>query len=274
MRKRRWKPVSECIPLILSMECCATQEEMNANIDATIARGYTPFADYLSSMDGRVALCGAGPSLGESLDELKSMQCDLLACNSAIGFLLEHGIVPRFGMIWDAHPICAQFAIPHPEITYLIAARCHADVFERLKDCKVIVWYAGGDHNIHEFMMKKNMDVPLINGGSAAVTRGLYLARALGYTEFHVFGADSSYEEHTHVTGPSLVNERVLDVYLGEGEKRKQFRSTPEWCAQVQEFKLIYQRFMAIGWKIEVHGAGMMKEMFERLKLQLLEGAR
>lgn len=246
------------IPLHLSMEGCATQEEMIANVEATIARGYTRLNEYLDTRSGhRVSIVGAGPSIRKTWRKLGG---DVMACNSALGFLLDQGVVPKYHMLWDAHPIVASFAIPHPGVTYLVAARCHPTVFERLKDCRVIVWFAGGDHNIAEFMAERNIPDAIVLGGSAAVTRGLFLAAALGYRKFHVFGADSSYSDDgmTHVNG-SAVPEKRMRVWVGNGPDKQDFWTTPEWCAQVEEFKLIYERFHnQLHARIEVYGNGLL----------------
>lgn len=255
------------IPLQLHMECCATKEEMNGNVMDTVRRGYTRINEYLDQSKGWVAICGAAPSLRNRLEELKALKVDILACNSAIGFLLEHGIVPKWGMIWDAHPLCEQFATPHPDVTYLIGARCHWSVFERLKDCKVIAWHAGGDHNIAELMIEHKIDEPMINGGSAAVTRGMYLSVALGYRKIRIFGADSSYADNgdTHVRGASLVPEKIFRVSVGNTEGCQSFLTTPEWAAQIEEFKAIYANFRQIGVPVYSHCEGMWQHIYELL---------
>lgn len=248
------------VPLLLSMEGCATEEEMNGNVEATLARGYTPINEYLDAYSGSVSIVGAAPSIRNTYMEL---QGDVMTCNSALGFLLECGIVPKFQMMWDAHQLVSTFAIPHPDITYLVGARCHPDVFKRLEGCKVVVWHAGGDHNISEFLGKRGINEPMINGGSAAVTRAMYLVYALGYRDLHIFGADSSYSEEgdTHVNG-SVVPEKDMRVWVGNGEGNKCFRTTPEWCAQIEEFKMIYQNFHNYcGAQIHVYGDGMLQHV-------------
>lgn len=250
------------VPLYLDMHSCATEPEMNANVAATRARGYVRINEYLSAYRGSASIVGAGPSIERYYGKLTG---DVFAINSAIGYLLSRGVVPKFGVIWDAAEICESFATPHPDITYLIAARCHQKVFERLKDCKVIVWYAGGDHNIKQYMEEHGIDEPMINGGSAGVTRALYLAYALGYRDFHVYGGDSCYAENgqTHING-SLVPEKDFKVFV-DGEW---FRTTPEWCAQVEEYKCIHPLFQHpdINATIEVHGDGtLLRFIHERI---------
>lgn len=238
---------------------------MNANVLATIARGYTRFNESLNTCAGAVSIVGSGPSLEITHKELDG---DIMAINHALKFLLKKKIVPRFAMIWDADPICEQFAIPHPGITYLIGARCHPKVFERLKDCKVIVWHAGGDHNINDFLLQHKIVEPMINGGSAGVTRAMYLAVALGYKELHLYGADSCYSNNgkTHVNG-SLVKEKDLMVSVGKDDPVF-FRTTPEWCSQVNEFRDIYSLFAHPRVRIPIitHGEGMLPYMARLMK--------
>ena len=253
------------LPLKLYITGCATEQEMNANVTATIERGYVRFNESLDSRLGeRVHICGSGPSLRETWKEIPAGD-HILAINSAIGYLIEQGRPPTWGMIWDAADICEKFAVPHPDVTYLIGARCHPKVFERLAGCKVIVWHAGGDHNIHKYLSERNIQEPLVNGGTAGVTRSLYLGYAIGYRDFYLHGADSSYsaEGDTHIRG-SLVPEKDMQIFVGG----RWFRTTPEWCAQVEEIKLIYPifRMPSMQANISCYGDGMFQHVVKIMK--------
>lgn len=244
------------LPLLLSMECCASQGEMNGNVKATIDRGYVRLNEYLDKFSGTVSICGSGPSLADTCTALEG---DVIAINNSLSYLLGRGIVPKFAMFWDAAEVVAKFAIPHPDITYLVGARCHPSVFARLEGCKQIVWHAGGDYNIADFLVEHNINEPMINGGSAGVTRCMYLAFALGYRNFHLHGADSSYSDEgkTHVN-ESVVPEKDFRVWVGNHQGNRQFRTTPEWCGQVEEIKLIYPWFSQIlGVSVKAHGEGL-----------------
>ena len=256
------------LPLLLSMECCATEGEMHSNVRATISRGYTRLNEHLDKYSGRVSLVGSGPSLSKTYQDLSG---EVIAINNALKFLLEKGVVPKWAMFWDAAECVEQFAHPHPDITYLVAARCHPKVFERLKGCRQIVWYAGGDHNINDFMLENGIaQEPMVNGGSAGITRALYLAYALGYRDFHIHGADSSYSDDgkTHVN-ESLVPEKDFNVWVGNQVGNKMFRTTPEWCGQIEEYKMIYPMFkVALNVPLTVHGDGMLPFIHELLVKQ------
>lgn len=273
------------VRLALSMTSCITSQEMHRNFHATVDRGFIPINDLLGAFTGSCSIVGAGPTIKETHKEFVG---DVIAINSAIGYLLDCGIVPKFCLLWDGTEIVEKFARPHPDITYLVASRCHPAVFERLKDCKVIVWHAGGDHDIVDVMVrpdivaKMKIPQPLICGGSAGVTRTIYVASVLGYSDIHLFGADSCYsgEGKTHING-SLVPEKDILITLGdnsEGAAAIWFRTTPEWCAQVNEYRGIYAltvsgRLSALTKGIEtfpitleVHGESLFKAMHDRLE--------
>lgn len=267
------------------MTSCITSEEMHSNFFATLERGFTPINEYLGAYSGTCSIVGAGPTIKHTHKELVG---DVIAINSAISYLLDQGIVPKFGLLWDGTEIVEKFARPHPDITYLVASRCHPKVFEKLKDCKVVVWHAAGDHDILEVMSrpevfeKLKIPQPVIAGGSAGVTRTIYVASVLGYTDIHLFGADSCYSHdgETHVRG-SVVPEKDIMVSLGdnsEGAPAIWFRTTPEWCQQVNEYRSIYaltvsgrlsaltqgpENILAVN--LQVHGESLFKTMHDRL---------
>lgn len=249
-------------PIQFVMEGAATLEEMTGNVEATLERGYHSILPLLGTRAGSVSICGAGPSLRYTSHELVG---DVMACNSAIGYMIERGIVPTFAMLWDAAQIVADFAVPHEDVIYLVASRCHPDVFERLHGCKVLVWYAAGDHNIKEWMTERGVREPLINGGSAAVTRAMYLSFALGYRDLHLFGADSSYRgPDSHVRGASSVKEKQIEVCIGD-DLNARFITTPEFAVQVEEYKSIYQLLRNLGAEVFPHGDGMLPCVHRKL---------
>ena len=267
------------VRLALDMQSAITEKEMHTNFFSTLERGFKSVIPYLGKHTGSCSLVGSGPSIKETYKEIVG---DIVSINSSIWFLLEKEIVPKYHMIWDAFEVCEKFAVPHPDITYLIASRCHPKVFENLKDCKVVVWHAGGDHDIIDVMSRADVQEkmggvqPLINGGSAGITRGMFVAHSLGYTDMHIFGGDSSYsmDGATHVMG-SVVREKDVMIALGDGSAGAPpmwFRTTPEWCQQVNEYRLMYALYVPnkIA-NLTVHGGGLLGEMHKRLvgKLEL-----
>ena len=88
--------------LALSMTSCITAEEMHGNFFATLERGFTPINDYIGASAGTCSIVGSGPTIKETHKELVG---DVIAINSAISYLLDHGIVPKFAVLWDGAEI-------------------------------------------------------------------------------------------------------------------------------------------------------------------------
>jgi hypothetical protein len=179
----------------------------------------------------------------------------IIACNAACQFLLERGVVPQYMFCFDADPLMLEFVTPHPEITYLMGSRCPPQAFELLKDCKVVVWHAGGDSNIEKLLNKHGKMEPMVAGGTAAVTRSMMLAQAFGWTEIHLWGCDSSYSESdTHIR-KSTTNEIGLSVMVNG----KEFMCSPWMCQQAEDFKILSNPLRdQYNIDLHVHGDGLI----------------
>lgn len=255
------------VPLRLAMEICATTEDIDANLEAMLKRPYESFNALLDSQSGEVSICGSGPSLA---DTYKTLRGDVYACNAAYGWLLDHGVVAKYCMLWDADPVVAKFVRRNPETIYLVGSRVHPSVYEALKGCRVVIWHAGGDKNIQALLEKYGKNEPMIGGGSAAVSRAMFVCYALGYRKQHLHGADSSYGEgYTHVQ-ESVVPESEIKVMVHDEHGQLKWFKTTAWLAgQCEDFKLIGPVLRAMGTKIIVHGSGLLPHIAKTLQFDV-----
>lgn len=244
------------VPLRLVMDVCATPEAIRENIAATLRRPYQGFMDLVESRKGEVAICGFGPSLVNTCERIKQ---DVIACNGAHDYLISRGIVPTFGMFFDADRVIADFITPHPDVCYLIASRCHPAVFEKLRGYKVVVWHCKGDACIDEMLGEAELMEPMVHGGSAGVTRAMFVGHAMGYRTFHIHGADSSYDGETTHVKKSLVEEELLSVWVKTDDGNGLwFKTTPQLAAQVEDWKTLAPQLDQIGARFVVHGHGLL----------------
>lgn len=255
-------PQAPVVPLKLTMELCALPEDVLANLRTSMARPYGPknrrINEMLGTETGPFSVVGFGPSLKDTWQDLQGI---VMACNGALAFLLERGIVPKYAMFFDADPIMERFVVPHPDVTYLVASRCHPSIFEKLRDCNVVTWHVlcgEGGEPIDELLTEHNKAEPMICGGTAAVTRGMHLADCLmqqiSGREIHLFGVDSSFEgEFTHAK-KSIVPEREIQLWC-EG---RWFRTTPWLCGQAEDFKILAPVLRDGGVRLVVHGTGLV----------------
>lgn len=242
-----------------------TNEDIARNIRASVKLGLPSLKNLLGTKSGAVAIVGSGPSLKETWVRLKDFDGEIIACNAACQFLLERGVTPTYMMCFDADPLVMEFFTPETlrkEITYLIASRCPPDVFEVLgeHECKVYLWHANGDRYIEEIMQENGLfDEPMVNGGTAAVTRSMYLAPPLGYREIHVFGGDSSFAENgdTHIRKSTTDEKQILIRNSG-----RIFLTAPWMTNQIEDFKILAPDMRDNhGIRIVMHGDGYMQHV-------------
>lgn len=247
------------VPLKLNNVGCATDEDFTRNIEATLGRGHARLNEYLGSQTGAVSVCGFAPSLKKTWRMLKG---DVMACNRAHDWLIEHGVVPKWCMLMDPLPIIAEMVTPHPDVTYLVASRCHEDVFTKLRGFKVVAWHAAGDKPLLDILEARGLMEPAVNGGTATVTRAMVLAIAMGYTDIHIYGADSSFPmgSETHLK-KSLVHEEEIEVMVD----RKLFKTTGWMTMQVEDIKILCPDLVQMGNKFTFYGDGLLQHVASTL---------
>ena len=273
------------LPLKLDMKLANTSEQIDANIEASLRRKYVPLTQLLDKHSGAVAIVGSGPSLK---DTWRSIRGDIIACNAANQFLLERGVTPKYVMIFDADILAEEFVThPHKDITYLLASRCHPALFKRLEGFKVVVWHAAGDLNVQAILERHGVMEPMCGGGSAAVTRTMFLAPVLGYRHLHLYGVDSSYNnEETRVRyargaiefedlkgdargshfRKSTTEEKFIAImcntqFADGREVSRVFHTTPWMAGQAEDFKVLVPSLQKLGVKISVHGDGLIPHL-------------
>ena len=256
--ERAGDPDTEWYPLKLHSALANTVEDISANIESNLERDYIPFNDLMGKSQGAVAIVGSGPSLKANWRALKRFKGDILACNAACQFLLERGVVPKYMMCFDADPLMLEFITPHPKITYLLASRCPPKAFEMLEGCQIVCWHAAGDERISELLTSHGRFEPMVIGGGAAVTRAMVLVLPMGYTNVHLYGADSSFMNgHTHIR-KSTTEERRMAIMVN----KRTFSAAPWMCKQAEEFKILAPQFSQLhGIEYVVHGDGLIPHL-------------
>lgn len=243
------------VSLRLEPHMANTVDDIDRNIESALGRKYTGFQEFIGTESGAVSVVGSGPSLKENWKKLLGVDGDIIACNAACQFLLERGVVPKYMFCFDADPLMLEFITPHPDIIYLIASRCPPKTFDLLEGCKVVLWHAAGDLNLQNILERRGLMEPMIVGGSAAVTRAMVMAQTLGYSEVHLWGCDSSFNNgDTHIR-KSTTDEKRLCVLLN----KRAFECAPWMAQQVEDFKVLAPPLRDwYGIKLVVHGDGLL----------------
>ena len=185
----------EAISHILAMvppRVATSSEDMLAHVRSASARGL-PLPKLCRPHNRLMSVAGGGPSLNVSEIDRSSV---IVTVNAGLSHLLDQGITPWACGLLDARPHIADLIEPHPDVFYFVASTCHPSVFDKLKDCKVILWHPTGLPGI-ETVVPAGHD--LIAGASTMGLRWLNLAHYMGFRRFDFHGLDSSYAgDRTH----------------------------------------------------------------------------
>lgn len=240
-----------------------------------------------------IAICGGGPSLGESIHELRALQksgTKVMAINRTHDYLLDlpqshkiPWIKPWAGIILEPIPHAANYMRPTQGVRYYVGSQCHSDTFDQFERNEHYVWHAQSKPELIPLLTKEELQqmVPAI--GSTCGLRAVILAYMLGFTEIHLFGFDSCYRTEDVLNGirggdgspklhayakPEAIHDfRELVIKGFVGGDRRYFGNT-NMLAQADEF----QQFMALREKelnarhmdphqILVHGFGVIPDM-------------
>lgn len=204
-------------------------------------------------------LVGGGPSLADTLTNLrwhKERGGMIFALNGTHDWLIERGVIPDFHVILDARQDNVCFVKkPHKGVTYLIAAQCHPDIFEALKDQEVIMWLGFMDG---AEALAKRSDKPLVvvGGGNTVGLKAMALVHILGFRTLRLFGFDSSYRnDQNHAYKQSLNDGEETIEILCAGRKFK----CAKWMArQAAVFQAQSKDMAEKGSTIHVHGDGLI----------------
>lgn len=174
-----------------------------------------------------------------SFDEIAAERAKgrpILACNGAHDFLCERGLEPELFLTVDPRTtLIGNTQRKNPNTIYLLASRCHPELFDHLKDCKVILWHSWCNEPEKEAFRGK----PAIGGGTTSGTRAMYVGYVMGYRRFTVYGLDSCLapDKITKRFSGELANEKtVMDVRVGDGQT---FYCNPPMAQQADEVQNI-----------------------------------
>ncbi len=161
-------------------------------IRAALARGLPEFIPSLVAHDGTMAIAGSGPSLPAFLDDLKEERRKgrpVLAVNGAHDLLCEHGIQPDVFVTVDPRDIRHNLRQKNDYTIYLLASRAAPEVFDHLKNCRIVLWHSAGHPT--EMPAFHGTNVKKIGGGPTSGLRAICLAYLMGFRHMVLYGMDS-----------------------------------------------------------------------------------
>lgn len=123
--------------LILPVELVGTTtlEEAQENLRQNLS--HPIWLNGSDAHDGVAIICGNGPSLADTLDEIRELDGTIYACNDAANYLIDNGIEVDYQVILEAQPrIVDELA---PAKCHLLASMTPPEAFRRCENA--ILWH-------------------------------------------------------------------------------------------------------------------------------------
>lgn len=231
-----------------------TVEVMKENAEIN-QKWQIPWVDTCEPHDGAAIICGAGPSLADTLDELRSLKGDIFASNSAAGYLMDQGFEVEYQTMLDPHPMLSlDFA---PAKKHLLASIVDTNLFCMAQN--PILWHPNTSW-IDECIKPDCPPFTFIGGGVTVSNSAMCIAYTMGYREFHVFGMDSSHrDDKSHVREVQSLEPLACTVT----ENGTDYKTSFDMKAQAVVFMEIHKLLTDAGCSVKVYGSGLLPDMYK-----------
>lgn len=230
------------------------------NVQRSVKRSL-PWFDFDESSQGSVCLVGGGPSLVDTIDQLKARHqngAKVWAMNGSYDHLQSQGIIPDVMVMLDARPENVRFVQnPQQSTTFYITSQCDDAVFDALEGYKVVLVHANTPGVYELLEHEKARPVHLMGGFTTVGILSLILAKLQGFQRIFMFGLDSSYRDGEHHAYKQESNDadRVIDAMINDVT----YKCAPWMAQQVTDFQNVVAGFGDV--TIEVCGDGLLHEM-------------
>ena len=230
------------------------------NVQRSVKRSL-PWFDFDESPQGSVCLVGGGPSLVDTIDQLRLRHqngAKVWAMNGSYDHLIGQGIIPDVMVMLDARPENVRFVQnPQQSTTFYITSQCDDAVFNALEGYKVVLVHANTPGVYELLEHEKARPVHLMGGFTTVGILSLILAKLQGFERIFLFGMDSSYRDGKHHAYKKESNdaERVIDAMIDDVT----YKCAPWMAQQVTDFQNVVAGFEDV--TIEVCGDGLLHQM-------------
>lgn len=243
-------------------------QTIRANIRQAMRRGHPQIRRQALQRD-RICLVGGGPSLDDTLPELRDLIFEgakLVTVNGAYQWAIGHNLEPKTQIVMDARASNARFVDPPlPRCNYVLSSTCHPDVWDRVEGReKVWIWHPVQRTDVlaaelDDYYLKA---WEWVSGGTTVITRALFVLRLLGFTRFDIFGVDSCWLAGRHHAYPQPENEhdpcyRVTVAPTGYDEMARAFQCSGWHLKQIEDLLRII-RVNGDHFLLNVHGDGLL----------------
>ncbi len=253
-----WEPIE--LEIVSNFE----KDILVSNIRANAARDLPFLLDQtFEKTNEPLAIVAGGPTLNDTIGELRQFR-NVMVCGSAHDHVVSLGIKPTYAVFCDAMPSPPYFFRKQKDCRYLLATQCDRTLFHQLSDCLVTMWDLNGYVDVKEFNGRGR-----INGGTTAALRAPALGLVLGYSDFHIFGVDSSFPDDRERHAYDYDDESDVLPMIYARINDRVFRTTNQFIAQAQDLQSICTRYGTL-FSVKVYGDSLMGAVWKDMNDKVL----
>lgn len=247
------------MPLILPVHliCNTSDEVIYSNIREN-SKNHGNWISCVNAHDGIAVLCGSGPSLADTIGDIKWLQASgakVFAMNGAAQFLFDNGVTPDYQVMIDAREATADLIGPAKH--HLFASQVHPRCFEIKPSAQLWHLQVG---NIENEFPEYEAAYALIGGAASVGNTATCLAYAMGYRNLQIYGYDSSHRDAKGHAFHQAMNEG--DPCAHVTFNGKDYVASLTMKLQAEKFQETSRALQESGCHIEVHGSGLLPDMW------------
>lgn len=241
------------------------------NIRSSIRRGHPQLKEIEGIQRDAVVLVCGGPSLNDTLPELRECLANglkVVTVNGAYNWCIERNIIPSLQIVMDARATNVRFLSPAlPRCHYMLASQCDPALWDAVEG-RPSVWIYHVGVNDETVESKKVLDDyylgqwHALGGGTTVGTRAIFVLRTLGYYRMEVFGMDSCWmgSEHHAYAQPENSTDKNYAVTMSpkdHPDMARVFNCAPWHIQQLEDF-LQMVRVNGQHFALNMHGNGLL----------------
>jgi uncharacterized Rossmann fold enzyme len=234
----------------------STDEKRWQQIKASCAK-YKTYVDLKPKHERRAIIACYGPSLKDYIEKLKEEaqdpNTDVVSVSGSHDYLIEHGIIPRYHVECDPRPHKAVQVTPRDGVSYLLAASCHGDLFDKMEGMDVRLWHAEEHIRVRDEL--KN-DAPNISGGGSVGLRAISVMYFMGYRNLTIYGMDCSFEDEGKTQHAGKHAGKIQTTCLTKIEDRH-FVTSPILMTYAANFFDMVKQRPDVKWRL--YGDGLLQ---------------
>lgn len=257
------------MPLILPVHvvCNTDDNVIFQNISAN-SRACSDWQQLEDEHDRVAVICGSGPSLADTLDDILELQeagAVIFALNGAAKWLHEQGVWADYQVLLDARAETAQLVFPLVG-KHLLASQVHPDTLALCPNARLWQLQVQGI----DLLLPEHEEGYCQIGGAASVgNTATCLAFAMGFRKLELFGYDSCHRDgkgHAFLQKMNEGDPCAVVQFWG-----REYTASLTMKLQAEKFMDTSRALEAHGVTINVHGSGLLPDMWRAPRETLAE---